>query len=181
MIPWKARALGWTDDIEQDLGGGESMSVFVPSIMGVGILASLAILIVDALRVVNPRNRAGRRRLLVRRRAVRLVAPAAAAIGAPAPPPPSMRRRMRSRRTYAILFVVATATSLYVAIGSTANYLRPGGYLEGVLWMQLLASAGSALFLGIGVVALALAVRYPRGPRWARAIVDHTPLGVLER
>jgi len=180
MSRWHGRALSWTADLEDDLGEERSARVFVPSIMGAGILASLAIMLLDGVRALNPRTAPGRRRALVRRRATRMVTPVAAAIGASLPPAPALRRRLRRRRTYAALFAVSTTTSIYVAIGSTANFLRPGGYLEGVVWMQLLASLASLLFLGIGVVALALVLRYPRGPRWALAMVDHSPLGTLE-
>lgn len=109
-----------------------------------------------------------------------MVAPLAAAMGLPPPALPPMRRRMRSRRFYTALFVVSVAMSLYVAVGSSANYLRSGGYLEGVVWMQALAMSTSLFFLGIASVALAVAVRYPRSPRWARAVIDHSPLGVRE-
>lgn len=180
MSSWRVRALRWTADLEDDIGGGDTMRVFVPSIMGVGILASLGILVVDGLRALRPHRSEARRRALARRRAVPLVTPLAAAIGLPPPVLPPLRRRMRSRRFYAALSVIFGAMSLYVAIGSTANYLRPGGYLEGVVWMQVLATTASLFFMGIGVVALAIAVRYPRGPRWARILVDHSPLGVPE-
>ena len=179
MSFWRSRALRWTADLEEDLGG-DAMRVFVPSIMGVGILASLAILVADGLRALSPHRSDVRRRALARRRALPVVAPLAAALGLPPPVPPPVRRRLRSRRFYSGLFLISGAISLYVAIGSTANYLRPGGYLEGVVWMQLLATSASLFFLGISVVALALVVRYPGGPRWARSVVDHSPLGVPE-
>jgi hypothetical protein len=177
---WRVRALRWSADLEDDVGGGQSLQVFVPSIMGVGILASVAILVADGLRRVNPRRSDARRRTLVSRRAHAIVAPVTTLLGVPAPVPPPIRRRLRSRRFYAELFMISAAMSLYVGIGSTANYLRPGGYLQGVLWMQVVATAASLFFLGIGVVALALVVRYPAAPRWARAVLDHSPLGALD-
>lgn len=180
MSTWRARPLGWVADVEDDVAGADVLHVFVPSIMGVGILASLAILLVDGVRALDPRRTAARRRISVRRQAGDLVGPVAAAAGVPLPPPPAVRRRLRKRRTYIAVFVVSTATALYVAIGSTANYLRPGGYLEGVVWVQAVASVASMLFLAGGVVALVLAARYPAAPRWARAIVDHSPFGVLD-
>lgn len=179
MSSWRTRALRSTADLEDDIGGG-TMHVFVPSIMGVGILASLAILVADGLRALSPRRSAARRRALARRRAVAMVAPLAAAIGLPPPTLPPERRQLRSRRSYAALSVLSVGMSLYVAVGSTANYQRSGGYLEGVVWMQVLAMSASLFFLGIGVVAIAVALRYPAGPRWAHAVVDHSPLGVRE-
>jgi hypothetical protein len=177
---WHARPLSWIADVEDDVGHPDVLPVFVPSIMGVGILASLAILVVDGVRAMDPRRTTARRRISVRRQAVELVGPVAAAAGVRLPPPPAVRRRLRSRRGYVAVFVVSTAMALYVAIGSTANYLRPGGYLEGVVWVQAIASVASALFLAVGLVALVLAARHPAAPRWARNIVDHSPLGALD-
>lgn len=179
MSAWHLRTLGWVADVEDDVAD-DSFRVFVPSIMGAGILASLLILLVDGVRALNPRRSAARRRVDIGRKALRLVAPVAEAVGMPIPPPPTLRRRLRSRRTYAAVFVVATATALYVAIGSTANFLRPGGYLEGVVWVQAVATFASLLFLAVGAVALVLALRYPVAPRWVEVVVDHSPLGSLE-
>lgn len=178
-MPWRARALRWTADVEDDLGDPVAMRVFVPSIMGAGILASLAVLAADAVRALDPRRRGARRRAELQRRALTLVVPLAEAIGVSAPAPLRLRRRLRSRRFYAVLFVLSVTLSLYVAIGSTANYLRPGGYLEGVLWIEVLALSASLFFLGLGVVALAVALRHPVPPRWAWAVIDHSPLGRL--
>lgn len=51
MSSWRTRVLRWTADLEDDIGGPGAVHVFVPSIMGVGILASLAILVADGLRL----------------------------------------------------------------------------------------------------------------------------------
>jgi hypothetical protein len=180
MTPWRERALRWTAEMEDDLGDSGTLQVFVPSIMGAGILVSLAVLVADLFRVLNPRANPARRRALMRRRALPLVVPLAAALGLPAPELPRLRRRLRSRRFYLALFAVSVTLSLYVAIGSTANYLRAGGYVEGVLWLEVVAMSASLFFLGVGVAAVAVALRYPLAPGWARAVVDHSPLGALE-
>ena len=180
MRPWRAVALGWTADVEDDLGDPAALRVFVPAIMGAGLLASLAVLATDLARAVRPGRRAARRRAVLQRRALGLVVPLAEAIGAPPPSLAPLRRRLRSRTFYGGLFVVAVTLSLYVAIGSTANYLRPGGYLEGVLWVEVLAISTSLLFLALGLVALAVALRYPLPPAWARRVIDNSPLGVLQ-
>jgi hypothetical protein len=179
--PWRELVLGWTADIEDDLGDPGALPIFVPSIMGAGILASVAVLVADAVRALNPRRRVARRRGVVRRRALGLVLPLAEAIGVPPPSlAPPRRRRLRSRRFYASLCIVSVALSTYVAIGSTANYLRAGGYVEGVLWLEVCALSTSLFFFGVGVVASAIALRHPVPPGWARAVIDHSPLGMLE-
>lgn len=181
MTPWRALALRWTFEVEDDLGDPAGLRVFVPSIMGAGILASLAVLVADAVRALDPRTRAARRRTELQRRALTLVRPVAEAIGVPPPSLPPLRRRLRSRRFYADLSLFSVSFSVYVAIGSTANYLRPGGYLEGVLWVQVVAVAASVFFFRLGVVAAVVALRHPVPPRWARAVIDHSPLGTFPK
>ncbi len=177
MRPWRALALGWTCDLEDDLGDPATLPVFVPAIMGAGILASLAVLAADLARALRPRTRAARRRAVLQSRALVLVVPLAEAIGVSPPPLAPLRRRLRTRKFYVCLFVVSVTLSLYVAIGSTANYLRAGGYVEGVLWLEVLAISASVFFLALGVVALAVALRHPLPPKWARAVIDNSPFG----
>ncbi len=180
MRPWRELVLGWSADLEDDLGDPGALPIFVPSIMGAGILASVAVLAADAVRALNPRRRVAHRRGVVRRRALSLVLPLAEAIGVPPPSLAPPRRRLRSRRFYALLCIISIALATYVGIGSTANYLRAGGYVEGVLWLEVCALSASLFFLGVGVVALAIAVRHPVPPGWARVVIDHSPLGMLE-
>ncbi len=180
MRSWRKVVLGLTSDLEDDLGDAGALPIFVPSIMGAGILASVAVLAADGLRAVSPRRRAARRQALIRRRAVGLVLPLAEAIGVAPPSLAPPRRRLRNRRFYAALSIVFIALSAYVAIGSTANYLRAGGYVEGVLWLEVCALATSVFFLGLAVVASAIALRYPVPPGWTRAVIDHSPLGKFE-
>ncbi|HEV3400912.1 MAG TPA: hypothetical protein VG078_03740 [Acidimicrobiales bacterium] len=180
MRSWRKVVLSWTADLEDDLGHPGARPIFVPSIMGAGILASVAVLVADAVRGLNPRRRVARRRAVVRRRALDLVLPLAEAIGVPPPSLALPRRRLRSRSFYAALSIVSTALSVYVAVGSTANYLRAGGYVEGVVWLEVCALSASVFFLAVGVIALAIALRHPVPPAWTRAVIDHSPLGMLE-
>ncbi|MGQ0804159.1 MAG: hypothetical protein ACT4PI_09895 [Actinomycetota bacterium] len=156
------------------------MRIFVPSIMGAGIVVSVAILLGDLGRSLAPNAAKARRRAVVRRRALALVAPIATAIGAPPPAVPVARRRLRRRGFYAVLFAVSTGLSVYVALGSTFNFRRRGGYLEGVIWVEALALSFSAVCLAVGVVALTVALRYPLVPKWVRPLIDRTPLGVRQ-
>jgi hypothetical protein len=179
--PWRELVLGWTADLEDDLGDTGTLPIFVPSIMGAGILESVAVLMTDALRALNPRRRAARRRAVVQRRAVALVVPLADAIGVLPPSLPRSRRRLRSRRFYVALGVSSVALSVYVAIGSTANYLRAGGYVEGVLWLEVCALSASLFFFAVGVLALLIALHHPVPPGWTRRVLDRTPLGIVEK
>lgn len=169
----ESAALEWLSLLEDDLLGQDHVAVFVPSIMGAGILVSLGIVAADAARLASRSGHRARRRAA--RRAAALVAPLATAAGRPPPTPPS--RALRSRRFYAALFIVATAFALYVSIGSTANYLRSHGPFSGVVWMEALAMTASILALLVGLVSLAVAIRYTHLPRWTRRLVERSPLG----
>lgn len=154
----------------------DERGIFVPSVMGAGILMSLALVISDALRRIGILGGPRARRAAARRRAARLVAPAARAV-AEEPPEEPLRRRLRTRGAYTAIFVAAVAFSLYVGIGSTFNYLRAFGPFSGEAWMQALAISVATLAFGIGVVGAVTALRYRDVPPWARAIIDRTPLG----
>lgn len=66
--------------------------------------------------------------------------------------------------------------ALYVAVGSTENYLRDHGPFSKVVWMEALALSVAAVFLSVGLAVFAVVLRYPRVPR-AAGTLDHTPLG----
>lgn len=168
--------LRWAADVADDVGDEGSTHIFVPSVMGAGILMSLALVVGDGLRRIGILGGPRARRAAARRRAARLVAPAARAV-AKRPPEAPPRRSLRTRGAYTGIFVGAVAFSLYVGVGSTFNYLRAFGPFSGEAWMQTLAITVAALGFGIGVVGAVTALRYRDVPSWARAIVDRTPLG----
>lgn len=180
MTGIRGRALVWTADLEDDLTDPGALRVFVPSIMGAGILVSLGILVGDLGRRIAPRAGRARRRAAIHRRAGALVAPLAAAIGVPAPSARHARRRLRSRTFYAVLFAITVSLSLYIGIGSTFNYLRHFGPFNHKVWMESLAITVAVAFFSVSLVALAVVLRYPSVPRWARPAIDRTPLGVTE-
>lgn len=176
----REQVLAWTVDVEDDLADPDRLHVFVPSIMGAGLLVSLAILVGDLRRAVAGSG-GSRQRLRTRRAARALVVPMAGAVGVELPPVRPPRRRLRSRAFYVITFVVEVTLALYVAIGSTLNYVREDGYLEGVHWVQAVALLSSAFFLAVGVSTLVIAWCYPSVPRALRAVIDRSPLGAQER
>jgi hypothetical protein len=169
---------GW-DELDRELTEPGSLRVFVPSIMGLGLIGSLAMLGRDLARRAFPKTRAAHSELRARRRAVRLVGPVARAVGVEIAEPPPIRR-LRSRRFYVIAAMLAISYSLYVLVGSTANFLRPYGPFSGNLAMQIVSSILSAVALVAGVVATVVWLWYDHPPRWARRVVEHSPLGELE-
>lgn len=173
----RSRLLRWTADVEDDLAGPDRLRVFVPTVMGAGLLVSLVILLGDVVRRVRP-DRTGRRR--IQQRAIALVTPVARAIGAPPPSLGPIRYRLRSTRAYLVISAASLGASLYVAIGSAFNYNRRGGYLAGIEWVLALALVASAVLLGLAVVAATIAARAPAAARWTRPFIEHTLLGARE-
>lgn len=155
------------------------IAVFVPSLMGVGLLVSVGIVVADLARRFLPGTAA--RRLRARhRRALALVTPLADALGRAPPELPPMSRTKRHRLTYIVVAFVAAALSVYVSVGATANYLREGGYVEGLLWLEVLSLAASTAFLMVSAVAVLVVLRYDSLPRWTSRLVRATPLGALD-
>lgn len=177
---WRVRVLRWTADLEDDLADPGRLRVFVPSLMGAGILVSFGLVVTDLARRMRGRGGAARRRRTVHQRALRRAAPMFEAAGVPPPRLPGIRRRLRRRSAYGLIFTVAATLGLYVAVGSTDNYLTDRGPFGGEVWMQLVATAASGLFLAVAAVSFAVLVGYPRVPRWARWAIDRSVLGVPE-
>jgi hypothetical protein len=177
----RGHLLVWTVDLEDDLADPDRTRVFVPSIMGAGILVSLGILLSDLRRALVGRAGEARRRIRIGRAARALVLPIATAIGAELPPAPRMRRELRSRWWYAELSVLTMGVALYIGIGSTNNYTNRDGYLEGVVWIEVIAVVVTLFFFAVTVATAVIAALYPVVPRWLRPMLDHSPLGVLER
>lgn len=149
--------------------------VFVPGMMGAGVLLSLGLLLSDA--VQRLRGDAGARREVqlgawfITRDVVRSVhrdADLDPAVG------------LRSRRTYAVLAVLVLALGVYGLIGSTWNYLNPvdEGWVEDVAWVYALSLLAVAAILCLGSLLLRIAWTYPQVPPWARRFLARTPLGV---
>lgn len=174
----RSRLIHWTADVEDDLASPDRLRVFVPSVMGAGLLVSLAILFGDLVRRVLPdRTRRHRR---IQQRAIDMVTPVAHALGAPAPILGPMRWRLRSRRAYVAIAAASLSASPYVAIGSYFNYTRPGGYLEGEVWVFSLALIATAALFGLAVAAATLAMWPSTPPGWTRPLVERTLLGVRD-
>lgn len=174
----RSRIVHWTADVEDDLASPDRSRVFVPSVMGAGLLVSLAILFGDLVRRVLPDSTRRRRR--IQQRAIALVTPVAHAIGVPAPILGPIRYRLRSRRVYLAIAAACLAGSLYVAIGSAFNYTRPGGYVAGVVWVLVLAIVASAVLFALALAAATLALRATAPPTWTRPLIEHTLLGARD-
>ncbi|MGY1753363.1 alkaline phosphatase D family protein [Blastococcus sp. SYSU D01042] len=144
--------------------------IFVPAIMGAGLLVSGFTLVRDAL---HGRRRRGRTR------ATALEAAAVAGfVRTGEPPDTALAAGLRPRVHYVLLALVTGALAVYGARGATKNYAPArGGMFEGLAWMYaalLLVVAGMA---AVAVLSTAAAVTWPSPPRWLRPLLASTPLG----
>jgi pyruvate,water dikinase len=144
-------------------------NVFVPAIMSIGVLFSVASLLVDVARALFPA--AGSRR----RTALRARYTADAVLGA-IPHEPLSRAGLRSRATYAALAAAFVAFATYLVIGQTGNFLREHGYLNGIAWLWALSLLVSGTFIVLAWWCATTVATYPRQPERARAVFMTTPL-----
>ncbi|MGY2003696.1 alkaline phosphatase D family protein [Blastococcus sp. SYSU DS1024] len=144
--------------------------IFVPAIMGAGLLVSAFTLVRDAL---HGRNRRGRTR------ATALEAAAVARfVRTGEPPDGALAVGLRPRVHYVLLALVTGALAVYGARGATKNYAPArSGMFEGLAWMYallLLVAAGMAV---VAVLSAVAATTWPGPPRWLRPLLASTPLG----
>lgn len=142
------------------------LGVFVPAIMGAGIVFSLATVVRDLVErgtsVAAARNAEVRGRLA----AGEVLGQPGQAVGT---------RPLWHRGVLGITGVVGIAFAIYLAIGATYNYFNPGGYLSGLAWLWTLSLVLAALSATLGVAALIGAVR-DRLPGWSWRLLVRTPL-----
>ncbi len=165
-LPWPSRPVA--EDPFADVAD-DRMGVFVPAIMSVGLLFSLVTLARDAM--VWTRSKARRRRTAIEAAAVldRLLA--------------DQPRRPRSlgvlsRPSYLIAALVLAGGAAYIAIGSTANFLRDGGYVRDIGWLLALSLALAVALGFLAGVALAVFWSWPEPPPWTLGSLRLVPLTV---
>ncbi len=139
--------------------------VFVPAIMSVGLVFSIASVARDAVR---------RRGLeaLARRGAIGGHTVARAVLAGEHAP----MAQLRPRRFYAVATVVMATLAIYIAVGSIANYFRTGDYVAFLAWMLTISLLIPAALLVAAGVTAATWRSWPRPPPWARPLLAATPL-----
>lgn len=157
--------------------GEPVLGVFVPGLMGAGILVSGGILIADGVRKLLP-NRGVRRQVTVSRGVRGVVAGAARAAGLEVRDHDLFRREPRSRWTYLALgLALGAVAALSFRAGVGAFVHR--GTLHGNPWaIGLGVGFGSPFLLAAGV-ALVLAALHRRSPRPLLRLVGRTWFGHL--
>lgn len=154
-------------DRPQDLArllGFDRLNIFVPAIMGVGLLFWLLGELRDLVQSLSDVSRNKRARL-VGDSITRSM------------PWPSVRsatpneQGLRSRPVYVLLAVLLVSAGIYVAVGSVLNYARPNGYLSDIAWLLSLALLVSVALTVLGIVAGVTALRWPDPPRWTERLL----------
>ncbi|WP_436498237.1 alkaline phosphatase D family protein [Actinokineospora sp. HUAS TT18] len=143
--------------------------IFVPAIMGAGILVSLLTLLRDALHGKGGPGRARRIELEARATARHTLTgdPAGSALVA----------GLRPRVGYLLAALSCGGFAVYVVIGATANYLRRGGYVADIAWLWALSLSVAAALGGVAVVCAVAFARWPEAARWELPMLAHSPLG----
>lgn len=144
------------------------LGVFVPAIMSVGMAFWLVTLVRD---LVQWRSREAESR-----RAAVAAQRLSGRVGSTAGPQNPMSLGFRPRQSYLLIAIVFVGFALYVVVGSVANYLRPGGYVEGQGWLLALALLVAGAATTVVASALETWHAWPPQSRWVREFVDRTPL-----
>jgi membrane-associated phospholipid phosphatase/phosphodiesterase/alkaline phosphatase D-like protein len=131
--------------------------VFVPAVMGAGVLFSLLVLVRQWLdRLLGRRGH----RAIAETQARSVVAEVLHGQDQTEAAPGG---RTSSRRVLVVLAAASLGVALYLLPGATFNYLRPGGYLAEIAWILAVALVLVVAFVALGVVLAVSAVR-PTGP-----------------
>ncbi len=170
MIPVRPRWSALDPGPQRD----DDRHVFVPMVLGAGIVVSVVLLLSDAVAALRGRNHG---RLRARRRSLLVARDLAEPIGGAKPPPAT---RLRMRGTYSMIGVAVAAFAVYVLVGATWNYWDPYRrvqWSEGVAWLWLTISLCGLAAVAGGAVVLRLATRHRRCTTLLLPWVLDTPLG----
>jgi hypothetical protein len=148
-------------------GAVHRLGVFVPAIMSVGMAFWLLTLVRDLVRWRGQEAESRRATAAGRR--------VAAQVGSPDEGDP-VSLGLRPRGSYVVVAVVSLVFAVYVLVGSVANYLRPGGYVNHQGWLLALALIVAGVACVVAAGALHTWHGWPPRWRWVRRLVARTPL-----
>jgi hypothetical protein len=156
-----------------------SVAVFVPGLMGAGIIVSVVMLVSDGLRQLLP-ARGGRARAvhITTRAQARVHDLVSVRTGEP-PLPATVARVPRPRAVSLALGALALVCAAAIMAGAVVVYRGHGSVLSGRGWPL---GGGVALALPLGAAGLVLLLSGALGPRrpgWLDRIARMEPLGAL--
>jgi hypothetical protein len=148
-----------------------ALRVFVPGIMGTGLLVSLVVLVHDAVRRVS-RGQTHRRHAGVA--ANHVAAAAAAATGTTEPP--RLDVGLHSRRTYGLLAAAFLSGGMYTLVGSFWNFVDVP-WASDIAWIWAVSMIIGLSLNWIGAAAAAVMLCWPTPPAFVWPLIRRTPLG----
>jgi pyruvate,water dikinase len=148
---------------------GLAAPVFVPAIMGVGVVFSLVVGVTSLLQRVLRAPGTDRRSRLLAHQAAMVAAHGERAARAD-------RAGLFGQRSYALLGLALMVLGVYIGIGQIANYLRVGSYAWHVAAMLAVTLMCTLCFEVAGVTTMAAALAYDRPSAVSRAFLASTLL-----
>jgi hypothetical protein len=156
-----------------------SLAVFIPGLMGAGIIVSIVMLVSDGLRRLLPVRGDRARGVHVSRRARARVHDLVSVRTGEAPLPVTVLRVPRPRSVSLALGALALAGAVAIMVGAVVVYRGHGSVLSGRGW-PLGGGAVLAFPLGAaGLVLLLSSALGPRRPGWLDRLARMEPLGAL--
>lgn len=159
-------------------GKGDGLNVFVPGLMGAGILLSGAILVSDGVRKLLP-SRGVRRKLNVARGVRRIVADMAEAADMTIEERNLMCRERRSAWLYLLVTVTSVPAAVVVARWGFNAYSSSGSSLEGNAMAIFYGLIAAAVLASVGLVTATLVFPRLDPPRRVGWLLERTLLGRL--
>lgn len=148
--------------------GIDRLHIFVPAIMSVGLVFWIVTLTRDLFRWRSAQALERRSRAAGRATAAFVLGE----LGPPARPPVALRLRA----SYLLTGLVCGTLAVYIVVGSTANYLRDGGYVRDIAWLLAASLLVAAVFGFVSGVALTVFLSWPHPPARLHSILRATPL-----
>lgn len=156
-----------------------TVAVFVPGLMGAGIIVSIVMLASDGLQRLFPtRGKRARAVLIATRAQARVHDLVSVRTGEP-PLPAEVARVPRPGVVSLALGALALAGAAAIMVGATVVYRGHGSVLSGRGWPL---GAGAALALPLGAAGLVLVLSGALGPHrpgWLERLARVEPLGAL--
>jgi hypothetical protein len=157
---------------------GDGLNVFVPGLMGAGILLSGAILVSDGVRKLLP-SRGVRRKLNVVRGVRRIVVDMAEAAGMSIEERNLVRRERRSAWLYVFITSAVMPVAFLVGRWGFNAFNSTGSALEGNAMAIVYGVFGSLVLASVGLAAATLILPRLSPPGPVAWLLRRTPLGRL--
>lgn len=175
---WSALTGRRSASVDEWASPADGLGVFVPGLMGAGILLSAAILVSDGVRKLLP-SRGVRRRLNVVHGVRRIVVDMAEAAGMEIEERNLVRRVRRSPWLYLAVTILVLPVAFVVGRWGFNAYNSVGSSLEGNAMAIVYGLFAAAVLLAIGLVTALLTVPRLPAPGPVLWLLRHTALGRL--